>query len=46
MNNKKRWKDLSDHCPIIADFGETSEKKVNEIQKELNEMVEEIKGVI
>jgi exonuclease III len=26
MNNKKRWRELSDHCPIIADFGKSAEK--------------------
>jgi exonuclease III len=35
INNQKRWNNLSDHCPIIADFGEFTEKEINEIEKVL-----------
>jgi exonuclease III len=27
MNNEKRWRGLSDHCPIITDFGESQRGK-------------------
>jgi len=29
MNNQKNWKDLSNHCPIISEFGETSYYKLS-----------------
>jgi exonuclease III len=33
MNNQKRWRDLSDHCPIIADFGELTKEYVKELDE-------------
>jgi hypothetical protein len=35
MNNKKRWRELSDHCPIIADFGELTKKQIDKIEMTL-----------
>jgi hypothetical protein len=32
MNNKKRWQNLSDHCPIVADFSEITKKEMEEIR--------------
>ena len=36
MNNQKRWKGLSDHCPIIADFGELTVEEKKEIEKQVS----------
>jgi hypothetical protein len=35
MKNKKRWRNLSDHCPIIADFGEGTKEELEEIEMAL-----------
>ena len=35
MNNQKRWRNLSDHCPIIADFGESTKEELEEIKMAL-----------
>ena len=31
MNYHKRWKNLSDHCPIISDFGEHTKEELDEM---------------
>ena len=38
MNNQKRWHGFSDHCPIIADFGELTLNHVKEIKQKFNEL--------
>ena len=35
MNNQKRWRGLSDHCPIIADFDEFTIEQKMELEKYL-----------
>ena len=40
MNNRKRWRGLSDHCPIIADFGELTIEDNKEMEKIAKEIIE------
>lgn len=39
MNNKKRWRELSDHCPIIADFGELTKKQIDKMDMVLRGLI-------
>ena len=35
MNNQKKWRNLSDHCPIIADFGKGPKIELKELEMPL-----------